>query len=123
MKFGRTSSVAGQTQQLVGSEDAVKAFERFYDETNVEGVLGAFDSVCEALDIHPGRFPDFFPTLKAYLYDKLSYKYKEIWKILEKKSKLGVYGGGKQGSDLRVLIIGAGPVGLRWDQNIFSNLM
>ena len=107
------SSVAGQTQMLVGCEDAVKAFERFYDESNVEGVLGAFDAVCETLDIHPGRLPDFFPVLKNSLQDKLSYKYKELWKILEKRSKLSVYGGGKQASDLRVLIVGAGPVGLR----------
>jgi len=114
-KFGQlgASSVAGQTQQLVGSEDATKAFERFYDETNVEDVLGAFDAVCEALDIHPGRFPDFFPVLRNCLMDKLTYKYKELWKILEKKSKLSVYGGGKQASGLRVLVIGAGPVGLR----------
>ena len=115
MKFGNlgASSVAGQTQMLVGSEDAVKAFERFYDENSVEGVLGAFDSVCESLDIHPGRLPEFFPTLKAHLYEKVSYKYKELWKILEKRAKLGVYGGGKHGADLRVLVIGGGPVGLR----------
>ena len=117
MKFTNlgASSIAGATQQLVGAEDAVKAFERFYDEANVEGVLGAFDSVCEALDIHPGRFPDFFPVLQKRLQDKLSYKYKELWKILEKRSKLSVYNGGKQASDLRVLVIGAGPVGLRLD--------
>ena len=115
MKFGNlgASSVAGQTQALVGSEDAVKAFERFYDESSVEGVLGAFDAVCESLDIHPARLPEFFPTLRAHLYEKVSYKYKELWKILEKRAKLGVYGGGKQGADLRVLVVGAGPVGLR----------
>jgi len=115
VRFGQigASSQAGQTHQLVGSEDAVKAFERFYDETNVEDVLSAFDSVCEALDIHPGRFNDFFPVLRNCLLEKLSYKYKELWKILEKRSKLSVYGGGKQASGLRVLVIGGGPVGLR----------
>ena len=115
VKFGQlgASSVAGQTQQLVGSEDATKAFERFYDGTNVEDILGAFDAVCEALDLHPGRFTDFFPALRNCLMDKLTYKYKELWKILEKKSKLSVYGGGKQASGLRVLVIGGGPVGLR----------
>ena len=111
MKFNRTTSVAGQTQQLVGSEDAVKSFERFYDSDNVENILSSFDSVCEALDIHPGRFKDFFPILKNALADKLSYKYKELWKILERKSKLRVYGGNK--ADPKVLVIGAGPVGLR----------
>ena len=56
MKFGKgASSVAGLTQQLVGGEDAVKAFMRFYDETEAEDILGAFDGVCEALDIHPER--------------------------------------------------------------------
>ena len=83
------------------------------DGTNVEDILGAFDSVCEALDIHPGRFTDFFPVLRNCLMDNLSYKYKELWKILEKKSKLSVYGGGKQAAGLRVLVIGGGPVGLR----------
>ena len=47
------------------------------------------------------------------LYERVSYKYKELWKILEKRSKLGVYGGNKQAADTRALIIGAGPVGLR----------
>ena len=56
MKFGKgASSVAGITQQLVGGEDAVKAFMRFYDETEAEDILSAFDGVCEALDIHPER--------------------------------------------------------------------
>jgi len=105
--------VAGITQQLVGGEDAVKAFMRFYDETEAEDILSAFDNVCEALDIHPERFPDFFPVLRKLLEDKLSYKYKEMWKILDKKSRQSCYSGNKQSSALRVLVIGAGPVGLR----------
>ena len=32
---------------------------RFYDETEAEDILGAFDSVCEALDIHPERSNDY----------------------------------------------------------------
>ena len=28
---------------------------RFYDETEAEDILSAFDNVCEALDIHPER--------------------------------------------------------------------
>jgi len=114
MKFGKgASSVAGLTQQLVGGEDAVKAFMRFYDGNEAEDILGAFDSVCEALDIHPERLPDFFPVLRKLLEDKLSYKYKELWKILEKKTRQSCYGGNKQGAGLRVLVIGAGPCGLR----------
>ena len=93
VKFGQlgASSVAGQTQQLVGSEDATKSFERFYDGTNVEDILGSFDAVCEALDIHPGRFTDFFPVLRNCLMDKLSYKYKELWDMNNTKWCNGFY--------------------------------
>jgi len=112
VQLGYTSA-SGHTQHLEGSEDAIKAFERFYDETNVEDILGAFRTVCEALDIQPGRFLDFFPVLRNGLMDKLTYKYTELWKILEKKSKQSVYGGNKQATGMKVLVIGGGPVGLR----------
>ena len=78
------------------------------------------------------RLPDFFPVLRKLLEDKLSYKYnlllhlvfsmthiiatryKEMWKILDKKSRHSCYGGNQQGSALRLLVVGGGPVGLRW---------
>ncbi|XP_023323588.1 F-actin-monooxygenase mical1 isoform X2 [Eurytemora carolleeae] len=113
-RFGVTaSSVAGQTMQLVGSEDALTAFQRFYDSGEVGDVLSAFDAVCEGLDLHPGRYPDFFPVLKARLVDKLSYRYTELWKVLEKRAKRSIYGGNKVSQEMRVLVIGAGPCGLR----------
>ena len=33
---------------------------RFYDETEAEDILSAFDNVCEALDIHPERWAQIF---------------------------------------------------------------
>jgi hypothetical protein len=36
-----------------------------------------------------------------------------MWKILDKKVRQPCYGGNKQGAALRVLVIGAGPCGLR----------
>ena len=33
---------------------------RFYDETEAEDILSAFDNVCEALDIHPERWAQYF---------------------------------------------------------------
>ena len=33
---------------------------RFYDETEAEDILSAFDNVCEALDIHPERWAQKF---------------------------------------------------------------
>ena len=44
----------------------------------------------------------------------MPYKYKEIFKILEKKAGEKIYGGNSLNSERnRVLVVGAGPVGLR----------
>ena len=50
--------------------------------------------------------------MKNCLQPNLPYKYQQIWDILEQKSKLKVYGKGIATS-YNVLIIGAGPCGLR----------
>lgn len=42
----------------------------------------------------------------------MPFKYKEIWKILTNKSKQNVYGGGVADTQ-SVLIVGAGPCGMR----------
>ena len=63
--------------------------------------------------VDSGHVTQCSPVIGWQLYERVSYKYKELWKILEKRSKLGVYGGNKQAADTRALIIGAGPVGLR----------
>ena len=63
--------------------------------------------------VDSGHVTQCSPVIGRQLYERVSYKYKELWKILEKRSKLGVYGGNKQAADTRALIIGAGPVGLR----------
>ena len=44
----------------------------------------------------------------------MPFKYKEIFKILEKKAEEKIYGGNSLNSERnRVLVVGAGPVGLR----------
>ena len=64
------------------------------------------------MELEAGQFHTFFPKLKVCLKNHLPFKYKEIWKILETKSKLKVYGSGIADKQ-NVLIIGAGPCGLR----------
>ena len=47
--------------------------------------------------------------------DVLPFKYKEIFKILEKKAGDKLYGGNSLNNERnRVLVVGAGPVGLRY---------
>ena len=104
-------SVGGNTQQLVSSQDAVEAFQNFLEAIEVSDILGAFDRVCEALNIQPGRCHNFFPVLRNSLAKKLPYKYKDIWKILETKSRCKCYRGDE--TSLSVLVVGGGPAGLR----------
>ena len=49
-------SEAASTHQLVGCEDALEAFQQFYESNEAVDILKSFDNICESLDIHPGRF-------------------------------------------------------------------
>ena len=66
----------------------------------------------EGLKIEPDIFPEFFPKLKRLLQPCLSYIYQSIWEVLENRSKLKVYGN-FIASKHSVLVVGAGPCGLR----------
>lgn len=95
--------------------EGIDAFKRFYDAETFEEVLSSFHEVCDAAKLdRGGRFKEFFPYLKAAYQEVLPYKYKEIFKILEKKAGCGLYGGNSLNTERnRVLVVGAGPVGLR----------
>ena len=55
---------------------------RFYDETEAEDILSAFDNVCEALDIHPERWAQKFFLLQTFNNIELNmYKKKQYFVI------------------------------------------
>ena len=105
---GTTNDLGNRPMELSVAEN----FQNFYEATNFAEANESFSKVLHALQIKPGPFHIFFPKLKALLVQQLPYKYKAIWDILEKKSKLSVYGKGIAKS-YSVLVIGAGPCGLR----------
>merc|ERR1719348_2184024 len=94
----------------------LEAFKKFYDGETLLEVLDSFNQVCELASLpRRGRYPEFFPLLKSAYMGALPYKYKEIFKILEKKAGSKLYEKGTVGQTdrNRVLVAGAGPVGLR----------
>jgi hypothetical protein len=98
------------------NEDGIEAFKQFYDCEYLEETLQLFNRVCEGAKLpRGGRYTEFFPYLKAAYKDALPYKYKEIFKILEKKAAQSLYESNTVGQTEknRVLVVGAGPVGLR----------
>jgi len=104
-----------EAQWPAAPPEGIEAFKKFYDAETLEEVLDTFHLVCDSAKLERGgRYKEFFPLLKAAYMNVLPYKYKEIFKILEKKAKQDLYGGNSLNSDRnRVLIVGAGPVGLR----------
>jgi len=98
------------------SADGIEAFKEFYDAETFEETLDSWKRVCEGANLsRGGRYSEFFPYIKKAYKDNLPYKYKEIWKILEKKAAQSLYERNRIGQEARnrVLIVGAGPVGLR----------
>ena len=94
------------------SKDILDHFKLFYDATSFPEATAAFAFVLNSLEIESKEFHKFFPALKCQLQPHLPYKYRQVWDILEKKSKLSVYSNGIA-SEYNVLVVGAGPCGLR----------
>jgi len=97
-------------------EEGIEAFKKFYEAETLEEALDSWHEVCDSANLpRGGRFPEFFPILKAAYKEALPYKYKGIFKLLQKKADGKLYEGASVGSvdRNRVLVVGAGPVGLR----------
>ena len=92
--------------------EAIDKFQEFFEAESFSVSHQAFTKLLEILEIETGQFYTFFPKLKLALKNHLPFKYKEIWKILETKSKQKAYGSGVADT-ASVLIVGAGPCGLR----------
>ena len=66
--------------------------------------------LCEVLRLKPNQLPFFYPKLKTNLK---TWKAQALWTKLDKKAGQKCYNRGKVCQGTRVLVIGAGPCGLR----------
>ncbi|CAH1389565.1 unnamed protein product [Nezara viridula] len=89
---------------------AADVFDQFCSATTLRSVLGHFRYLCDLLQIRPTNFNHFYPKLKAKLR---SWKAQALWNKFDKRFSHKCYNRGKICSNLRVLVIGAGPCGLR----------
>nr|XP_040575427.1 F-actin-monooxygenase Mical-like [Lepeophtheirus salmonis] len=96
---------------VIDVERANELFNHFCTHANtMKSILAVFRLLCETLRLKPAQFPFFYPKLKARLD---SWKANAIWAKLDKRSSQRTYGKGKIAAGQRVLVIGAGPCGLR----------
>jgi hypothetical protein len=102
------SEEAGESQ---GSRDAL--FARFSEETDPQCILKTFGELCNEICLDPAQYEGFFQALKDSF---TSWKASAMFQLLQGRAKHPDYhsaDGSKSCAGKRVLVIGAGPVGLR----------
>ncbi|KAJ2954071.1 hypothetical protein O0L34_g2286 [Tuta absoluta] len=90
---------------------AAEMFDHFCAAGTMKQILALHREICNTLNLKPNRLPDFYPKLKAKLAS--SWKAQALFKKFDARANLKIYGKGRICSGGKVLIIGAGPCGLR----------
>lgn len=104
------STPRGRPVSTINAAKATDAFEHFISAGTLKTILFNYQNLCEFLHLKPNVFPLFYPKLKSNLN---SWKAKALWKKFDSRVSHKCYARGKACPNTRVLIIGAGPCGLR----------
>ncbi|KAL5285067.1 Mical family protein [Megaselia abdita] len=102
-----------QQQQMADNEAAALAaemFDLFCVATTMRQVLGLYRNMCDTIGLRPAPYNDFYPKLKQKVR---SWKAQALWKKFDARASHRVYNKGTASTGTRVLVIGAGPCGLR----------
>ncbi|XP_076311448.1 molecule interacting with CasL isoform X1 [Tachypleus tridentatus] len=102
--------LGGATPMSPESAMASDVFDQFLCAGTFKATLSTYRYLCEVLRIKPTNYSTFYPKLKAKLR---SWKAASLWSKLDKRASHKCYNRGKACPNTRVLIIGAGPCGLR----------
>lgn len=108
--FNQNASPKGRPVLALDAARANDYFEHFLNQSTLKTILGTYRNICELLHLKPNTFPNFYPKLKAHL---TSWRAKALWKKFDQRANHKCYMKGKACPNTRVLIIGAGPCGLR----------
>ncbi|MCJ8734416.1 hypothetical protein PDJAM_G00235180 [Pangasius djambal] len=99
----------GETEDERSSQ-ASQLFENFVQASTCKGTLQAFGLLCRQLELDPDDHRGFYSSLKEAV---TSWKAKALWTKLDKRANHKEYKKGRACADIRCLIIGGGPCGLR----------
>ena len=88
-------------------------FARFSDETDLQLILKTFADLCSEVGVDPAQYEGFYQAFKAAFTS--SWKAGALFQLLDARAKQAGYHyeGREVCTGKRVLVIGAGPVGLR----------
>lgn len=105
-----SSAQRGRPVSTVDAARATDLFEHFINAATLKTILGTYRSICDLIHLKPNVFPLFYPKLRANL---TSWKAKALWKKFDTRANHKCYARGKLCPNTKVLVIGAGPCGLR----------
>lgn len=88
----------------------VRKFVDFSESKDLPVIQSAFSSLCDAIDLDPLCYNEFYTSLKSKLQQ---WKCKALWKLLDTRASLPEYVNQSACKGKNVLVVGAGPVGLR----------
>eukprot|EP00118_Oscarella_pearsei_P011308 m.75015 g.75015 ORF g.75015 m.75015 type:complete len:1378 (+) comp35924_c0_seq5:1629-5762(+) len=96
--------------KVPGSVDQL--YNQFSDSTDFLEIISLFDRICEELQLDRSAEPrDFYQQLKTGLS---TWKSRSLWELLDRKASSCAYEDGTAGQKSSVLVVGAGPCGLRF---------
>ncbi|KAG3027717.1 hypothetical protein JG687_00002272 [Phytophthora cactorum] len=110
-----TSSAIVETLQARVVPTALNSFKAFEAAQDLGDTLAAFSNLLNDCGLNGIKVDEpwhVFFHIKAAVYSKLSFRHKQLFKLLDARFNLDVYTR-KHAARKRVCIIGAGPVGLR----------
>ena len=100
---------SGTEGQGTSDSPREQLYSQFYDVTDFQEILATFRALCEEIGIDPSDY-GLYSLLKREL---TSWKARALWQLLDGRAQLPEYGDRKACEGKRVLVVGAGPVGLR----------
>jgi len=104
------NSLSTDSVDFVG---AAKEFFRIAESSDFMETLDEFTAFIERLGIYPGHVNDFFPPLRDFVRKEIPFRFDELLDKLESRRQRPDYKNGSIGRGKKVLVIGAGPCGLR----------
>lgn len=110
----RTPLTAQQQQQIMIENEAAalaaEMFDHFCSATTMRQILGLHRNMCDTIGLRPGPLNEFYPKLKFKIKN---WKAQGLWKKFDARASHRIYNKGMACTGVRVLVIGAGPCGLR----------
>lgn len=85
-------------------------FNQFVESVDLVQIVDNFRKLCNEIGVNPDSCEKVYSSLK---HELTNWKCRDIWNILDKRAGLPEYGNQTACKGMSVLIVGAGPVGLR----------